>query len=300
MKPDGPDFYKDMLDHVGDGVYFVDRNRQILFWNQGASELTGYSATEVTGHHCQDNLLQHVDEAGRDLCRRGCPLAACMGDGRAREAIVFLQHKDGRRVPVSIRATPMRDDTGKIVGAVETFSNDVSQAEARAAAEEMRRLAYLDSMTQLPNRRYVELTIEAAISEFVRRRRPFGVLLLDLNQLKRINDAYGHACGDRALRSAAEALTASFRPADTVGRWGGDEFVAVVHNVQQRSLQALARRCAHKVAQTAVSDGRGGEISLCISVGATLVQSGDTPHGIVNRADELMYRSKARARAAAD
>jgi len=289
-----------MLDHIGDGVYFVDRNRQILFWNEGAFRITGYEPGEVVGRCCQDNLLQHVDECGQELCRRGCPLSACMGDGLPREALVALRHKDGRSIPVTVRVRPMRDRAGRIIGAIETFNDDAVRAEIRRQSEEAQRLAYLDAVTQLPNRHFIEKALKAALEGFVHHGKPFGVLLLDVDQLKRINDAFGHVCGDRALHHVASALTGSFRPTDVVGRWGGDEFVAVVHNVRQRALQALARRCVQMVSRSAVADGRGGNFKLRISVGATLVQATESPLEIIQRADELMYRSKATGRIAAD
>ncbi len=300
MNATSTEFYKRMLDHMSDGVYFVDINRHILFWNEGAFNLTGYKPEEVIGRCCQDNLLQHMDSTGRELCRCGCPLVACMGDGREREALVYLRHKNGQRVPVSVRVRPMRDESGAIVGAVEIFTDDAARAEAHMKAEEMRRLAYLDSVTQLPNRRFVELELESALEEMARCGKPFGVLMLDLDRLKGINDTYGHSCGDRALRHAAQALGASFRPTDVVGRWGGDEFVAVVRNVRLKTLQVLARRSAHSVARKLIDDGRGGSFTMRISVGATLAQAGETAQALVSRADELMYRSKSTGRVAAN
>ena len=69
MTPADPGFYKDLLDHMSDGVYFVDRERRIQYWNEGAHRLTGYTAEELMGKCCQDEILCHVDYAGRRLCR---------------------------------------------------------------------------------------------------------------------------------------------------------------------------------------------------------------------------------------
>ena len=92
----------DILDQMHDGVYLVDTERTIRFWNRGAERISGYAAADVIGTRCSDNLLMHTNERGDPLCVVGCPLAATMRDGDAREIGVFLRHKDGHRVPVHL------------------------------------------------------------------------------------------------------------------------------------------------------------------------------------------------------
>ena len=294
MIPTDEGFYKDLLDHISDGVYFVDRDRRILYWNEGAYRLTGYRPEELLGRFCQDDILCHVDDEGHRLCHAGCPLSSCIGDGCAHEARVFLRHKQGRRLPVLVRVQPLRDANGSITGAVEIFSDDSAQIEARRKTEAMERMAFLDHLTQLPNRRFVEMSLQTALNEYRVHLEPFGVLMADLNRFKEVNDSFGHACGDRVLREAAKTLAASLRPNDTVGRWGGDEFVAIVRGVSQETLDQLARRCTAIFAQVAIPNADLPSICLTISIGATTVHNPDeTPEEILRRADELMYRCKA-------
>src|SRR5208283_5333958 len=115
--------YEKLLDHTHDGVYFVNRDRKITYWNDGAQGLTGYSAREVVGRSCFENFLGHVDESGRSMCVTGCPLSHVMRDGQPRTAEFYLRHSDGRRVPISVRVLPIRNREGKIVGAVEVFGD---------------------------------------------------------------------------------------------------------------------------------------------------------------------------------
>ena len=82
ITPSDPGFYKEILDHMSDGVYFVDRDRRILYWNEGARRLTGYNAEELLGKRCQDDVLCHVDSTGRSLCQSDCPLAASIAGRR--------------------------------------------------------------------------------------------------------------------------------------------------------------------------------------------------------------------------
>jgi diguanylate cyclase (GGDEF)-like protein len=122
------------------------------------------------------------------------------------------------------------------------------------------------------------------------------VLLLDLDGFKQINDRFGHSCGDRALQEVSKTLSGSLRPTDTVGRWGGDEFLAVIRNVNEDVLSKLAERCVVLVAQTSIPSNDERLISLSISVGAALSRPGDSVEELIQRADDLMYRSKSSGR----
>jgi diguanylate cyclase (GGDEF)-like protein/PAS domain S-box-containing protein len=285
-------FYKKLLDEMSDGVYFVDRDRRILYWNDGAFRLTGYTAGELVGRQCQDNILCHVDQIGTKLCLEGSPLTASLEDGEAHSANVFLRHKEGRRVPVSVRVQPIKADDGAIAGAIEIFSDDSAKVEALRRSAGMERLAFLDQLTRLPNRRFMRMSMRTALSEYKVHKAPFGALMFDLDGFKVINDTNGHECGDRALREVAKTLVGSLRPTDVVGRWGGDEFLAIVKNVNLETLRTLVERCIVMVRETAIPRDGEKPVSLSISAGAAMIHSGETAEELVHRADELMYRSK--------
>lgn len=287
------EFYKELLDHMSDGVYFVDRNRRILYWNQGATRLTGFRPEDIVGRCCADDTLCHVDAAGKELCKNGCPLSASMQDGVSHEADVFLRDKHGHRVPVSVRVRPIRAQDGSIIGAVEVF-NDISvQYAERVKADEMERLAFLDPLTLLPNRRYLEMALEAQLEKFHLQGEPFGVLVIDLDSFKSINDDYGHKYGDRALEQVGRTLSSVLRSSDVVGRWGGDEFLAILHHANAPLLGVLAERCCSLIGKASIAVDGGSLVSLSVSIGGALIRKGDTMENLVHRADELMYESKA-------
>ena len=294
--PTDPAFYKELLDHMGDGVYFVDRERRILYWNEGATRLTGYTAEEILGRHCQDDILCHVDALGTHLCQEACPLSASIDDGHLHEAHVFLRHKQGRRVPVDVRVQPMRGADGTIIGAVEIFSDASAHYEAERKANAMKRMAFLDHITQLPNRRFLEMSLRTALSEFDEHKDPFGVVMFDIDGFKEINDTFGLSCGDRAMQEVSKTLLGALRPTDVVGRWGGDEFVAIVGNVDRKILHMLVHRCVVLVEQTVIVSDDGRTVLPSISAGAALVHAGDTAEDLIQRADALMYQSKAGGR----
>jgi diguanylate cyclase (GGDEF)-like protein/PAS domain S-box-containing protein len=281
-----------LLDHVSNGVYFVDRELKILYWNEGAYRLTGYKAEEILGRYCHDDLLCHVDQLGNNLCVKGCLFRACLSDGAVHEANVFLRHKQGRRVPVWIQVRPLRGADGSVIGAVEIFSDNSAEIDARRKIEAMNRLAFLDHLTQLPNRRYMEMTLQTALSEFAVHKDPLGLFVIDIDRFKQINDSFGHAMGDIALQEAAKTLVGSLRPTDIVGRWGGDEFLAIARNINPQILSELAERCVVLISETLVPTSDGRRISLSSSVGATLSRPGESAEELFRRADELLYHSK--------
>ena len=284
-------FYEKLLDTMYDGVYFVNRDRKMTYWNAGAERLSGYSSADAIGKHCFDNFLAHVDETGKLLCTSGCPLSAAMADGQAKEAEIYLRHKDGHRVPISVRALPMRNSDGAIVGAVEVFSDSTAKRRAEKRVGELENLAFRDALTNLPNRRYLELKLEQALQDLHQFGRECGLLLFDFDRFKQVNDTHGHEVGDALLKAVAETLVQSLRTVDLVGRMGGEEFLVLMPDVQAMVLGDLAERCRLLIAHSSVAHG-ATRVSVTASIGATLLNHTDSAVTAIRRADELMYQSK--------
>lgn len=112
--------YLNIINNLNDGVYFVDNERKIQFWNKGAEMITGYTSEEIIGKPCAETKLSHIDEHGRPLCIVGCPLFATIIDGVQRIENVFVRHKEGHRIPITVNITPIYEN-GEIVGAIEVF-----------------------------------------------------------------------------------------------------------------------------------------------------------------------------------
>jgi diguanylate cyclase (GGDEF)-like protein/PAS domain S-box-containing protein len=292
MTEDG-NFYKEIIDNLYDGVYFVDRERVITYWNKGAERITGYTGRQVVGRSCRDNLLNHVTADGVQLCLSACPLVACMVDGKMREADVFLHHADGHRLPVLIRATPLRDAQGDIIGAVETFSSDAGVMTVRNELRELRRTAQTDKLTGISNRRYLEGQLRAVIAELEYQADTVaGLLFIDIDHFKQFNDTYDHDVGDKVLHMVAATLHHNLRANDVLGRWGGEEFLVIIHDVTSlKELRSISEKLRALVESSRL-DLADKNLTVTISVGATLLLSSDTPVSLVRRADELMYQSK--------
>lgn len=289
------DFYTNLLDNLFDGVYIVDLDRQIVYWNKGAERISGYAAGDVIGSRCWNNILMHVDEHGTPLCVEGCPLLKVISTGTPMKVEVFLSHKDGHRVPVQVRSTPFVNIKGNIIGAVEIFSDNTDKVTALQLVEELQAKVFLDPLTSLANRRYVEMNLQGKCDEMSRYGWQFGVIMMDVDHFKDVNDRYGHDKGDEALKMIARTLVHSSRSSDIVGRWGGEEFIAIVTNTNAQAVQAIAERYRSMVEQSALPLDEG-TLSLTISAGATVALPGDDIKTVIKRADKLLYASKASGR----
>ena len=285
------DIHQNILDQLHEGVYLVDLNRTILYWNEGAERITGYSSAEVVGSSCADNILIHVNEAGQSLCTLACPLEYTMGDCQPREAEMFLHHKEGHRVPVLVRTAPLKNDANRVIGGIEVFSENLARSALREEIETLRRLALQDQLTEIGNRRYAEMALQSRHSELERYGWSFGVLLIDIDHFKRFNDRYGHDIGDRVLRMVATTLSSNVRAYDIVGRWGGEEFLVVIEKIDANELASRAEHLRMLVESSSlVIDGE--RLSVTISTGGALALPDEAIDDIVKRADTLLYQSK--------
>lgn len=284
-----------LLDNLFDGVYFVDTNRTITYWNAAAERITGFSKDEVIGKCCADNLLRHVDQQGNELCLHNCPLSDSILDGKLREATVFLLHKLGHRIPVSVRVSPVRDDDGNISGAVEIFTDNSSTLQIMKDLEELKQEVYRDALTGIANRKYAEMVLSTRVHELREHNTPFGVLFLDVDHFKQFNDTNGHNAGDNVLVMVAQSITNSLRKIDVVARWGGEEFVVFLPGATRVVVNAIAERIRMLIANSFIMAGEQ-KLQVTVSIGGAISRSEDTVLSIVKRADDLMYLSKQNGR----
>ena len=287
-------FYKNMLENIYEGIYFVDDDRRITFWNKGAERITGFSADEVVNKFCYNNILNHVDENGKKLCLGGCPLHKTIEDGQTRETAVYLHHKDGHRVPVSIRAVSIMEND-EVIGAVEVFMDDSEKHEVLRNLEEYKVIAMRDQLTGLPNRRYIDSFLASRYNEYKALGINFGILFIDIDNFKNFNDTYGHDIGDEVLKIVSKSFLATTRATDLVGRFGGEEFIAIFAGVDEAVLSEKAERFRMLIESTVLRTG-DKELNVTISIGATLVKEEDTVETIIKRADVLLYKSKENGR----
>ncbi|MCC8025779.1 MAG: sensor domain-containing diguanylate cyclase [Clostridium sp.] len=282
--------YLEIINNLPDGIYFVSPDREILFWNKAAEKITGYTAEEIIGKRCQDSGLNHIDQAGRPLCMIACPLFETLVDGEQRRAKVFVRHKEGYRIPISVNILPIREG-GKIAGAVEIFTQSSPAVYEDDLVEHLADLAMHDSLTKLPNRRYLESFLEYKISEYMRFGRLFAVLMGDIDNFRYFNNNYGHEAGDKVLLNIAATIKRNMRRDDLIGRWGGEEFVGIYSVGKPEDGAIIGEKFRQMVLHTELPYG-GTVLTVSMSIGVTAIRPNDTAVTVMNRVDELMYHSK--------
>lgn len=283
--------YEKLIENVQDGVFFVSRDHKITYWNEGAQRLSGYTASEAIGRSCFDDFLGRVEGNGKSIPAMASTLTEIPENGKAAPTELYIRHKLGHRIPVSVRVMPMRNTEGEVVGWVEFLSDATASRRVEKRVNELEHLAYRDPLTALPNRRYLEMKVEQGLEEHRRFDRPYGLVMFDLDRFKQVNDGHGHDVGDALLKAIAQSLTHGLRPVDVVGRWGGEEFIVLMPDLDAVALGDLAERCRVLIAQSSV-DSDSARVAVTASIGATVLSHSDSAMSAIRRVDELMYQSK--------
>jgi len=281
-----------LIEHLYEGAYVVDTERKIIAWNKSAENITGYLASEVVNSYCYHNILRHVDEEGTALCLNGCPLANTIKTGNINECNVYLHHKSGHRVPVSIRSIPLKDNSDNITSVLEIFTDTRFVEENYHQTIEKAKNADIDPLTTLFNRRYIEFQLENAVSEYHRFKRNFGVLFIDIDDFKKVNDTFGHPIGDEVLKMIAKTISGNIQVSDYVGRWGGEEFIVILRDVNYKEDLLKISERIRILSKNSVVPVNDKEIGITISIGGSLFNGVEETNNLVNRADKLMYQAK--------
>ncbi len=284
-----------LADRLFDGLLEIDGKGRITAWNCAAERITGYPSDRVLGQAYRQNPVRHVDENGASFADGMIPLLMTARDGRPRETIGYFNHADGYPLRTLTRTEPVCDGLGRRVGALEIFTDNKAIIAAFQASQRSDETVHFDLLTGIGNRPHIEARIRTAIGEYRQLKSPFGVLFIDVDHFKDFNDTYGHLLGDKILRMAATTLRQNLRGSDSCGRWGGEEFIALAHDLDASGLAKVAEKLRQSVARATVRQN-GDELGVTISIGATLVRPDDTLQSLVERADRLMYESKRQGR----
>lgn len=288
------DRFNFLLDNLGEGVYFVDNERKIEYWNEAAEELTGFSKEEVLGKYCYDNIMKHIDCKGVELCNNGCPLAATAKDGKMRKMELYLHHKEGHRVPVTVKAIPVMDDNQTITGAIEIFYSNVSQMHKEKILE-LEKLAMTDGLTGVANRLYTEKTLGEKIEIFKINKTKFALAFIDVDYFKKFNDNYGHDVGDKVLKVVASTLAKNINENEFIGRWGGEEFVIILE-VATNEILATRLNILRILIEKSELIYNEKALNVTVSIGGAIIKENDSKDDLVKNADSLMYQSKKNGR----
>jgi diguanylate cyclase (GGDEF)-like protein/PAS domain S-box-containing protein len=273
---------RSILSGLQEGVVVIDTNSRIVMANGAAALLFGVQ--ELVGRALSGVPVDLLDDRGRLLADERLPLARALRGDETRSEVVRFVRGDGTLLWVEVHANPLVDDDGRIYGAVASYDDATVRVERDRRT---RHEADTDPLTGLANRRALERTLEAALARAATRERSVGVLMLDLDGFKAVNDRHGHAAGDDVLREVARRLRRSVRERDLVARLGGDEFVVVLTDL------GAVPDSVERVEAALAEPFAGTDAPLRAAVGVAVYPGdGATVADLLEAADRAMYVAK--------
>ncbi len=272
---------------IEEGIVYVDLENNIIDVNKAFLSITGYLHEDVVDKDCTffkfgESIDEHIDQVNASLI-----------DGRAWSGEGNVVNASGQRIPISLTITDVKNEEGALLCRVYIFK-DISHLKAEEA--QLKNLAYFDPLTQLPNRRYFEEHIESGIRQAGRTQSKFGVLYIDLDKFKFINDCYGHSAGDLLLVEMAKRFRSRLRESDLLCRLGGDEFTIIANNIDSGEELAVLAKDLIKLAKKPFQfDDHTCYVGA--SIGISVYPQDATEAGeLIRNADSAMYTSKHKGR----
>jgi diguanylate cyclase (GGDEF)-like protein/PAS domain S-box-containing protein len=278
--------FQRIMNTMQDVFYRTDAQGITRYVCPAVKNVLGYSADEIIGLPA---ATFYPDQNERDAL-----VSQIRSQGFVHDFPGRMRRKDGFVIDISISTQAIYDDAGQYAG-VEGIWRDITQR--KTMERELERLATRDELTGAANR---SLTLQTLNQAYTRRggRRdhtlpPYCVLMLDLDRFKSINDTYGHAAGDEALRHVADLLTQQCRASDTFGRMGGEEFLIILDNTDLGAACEVAERIRNAIASTPLLLSGTQSLLITTSIGVAQYNPDDTsPTEVLERADRMLYQAK--------
>ena len=276
------------LDSIGDAVICTDISGRVTYLNAAAERLSGWTRAQAVGHLAID-VFRVIDSVTREPILDPLQLAIIKNKPMTLQRNAILITRDGDELIIEDTVAAIRDRNRRIKGAVVVF-HDIS--ETRASSIKMSHLAHYDFLTDLPNRVLFDDRLTQAIALARRHQRNLGVLFLDCDNLKKINDSLGHAMGDLLLQSVANRIVTAGRGSDTVSRQGGDEFVILLPEVKRaKDAVIYAKKILAAVAKPHLLGEH--ELHVTASIGIAMYPTdGRNAETLIRNADIALYEAK--------
>ena len=284
------DFFREVLDGLQTGVYAVDPGGKILFWNAGAERITGYLRQEMMGRTSSDNFLGLADSDGNELNGAVSPLAIAIRDGKPINAQVSLRHKEGHNVPVDLYSFAIRGSNNSVIAAVESFQESVAVAEWDRRQGKLASYGCLDPASGVLTHGVIQSHLRELLGTFAEHPVPFSILCMEIDTLEKIQARDGPGAVASVLRIVGQTLENSLRPTDFVGRWQGNQFLAILLECSIGELPRAADRLRRMISSSKVT-WWGDPLPISASLGGASVQHGDTVETLVLRAEEALRAS---------
>ena len=289
-----------MLELLVIPTFVLDCHGKVIIWNRACERLTAIDAWEVLGTNDHWRGFYHEQRATlADLLLQGrggepsrtAGQRRADADGNLRAENWCDMPRIGRRRYLAADASPILDGDGRLQAVVETLRDVTDEKCAQVALEQ---LATRDGLTGLANRRCFDNTLHAEWQRALRQQQPLSLLMVDVDNFKQYNDAYGHLGGDECLQRIAKAVGSEMRTNDLVARYGGEEFAVILPNQSLKGAAIVAERIRCRVEQLHMPNlgTQGHVVTVSIGAATALAAPDNDSSQLVAAADSALYRAK--------
>jgi len=284
--------FQAVLENLQTGVHLVDRERRILFWNEGAQRITGHLRQDVVGRFLRDHLMKAKGDAKDSDSDSGDPVNAAFRDGKSSVTEVSILHKDGYRVPIVLRTVPIRNSHGEVIVAAESFDLNFS------APGRTRRHALIaekecwDALAGVPSRTFMETHLSESLTSFVERQAAFSILLIEVDGMDHFVRTFGAGIMPVVLRVVADAIENSLRSEDLAARWSENRFLAVLEGCKEAEVERAGDRIRKMICNSEI-EWWGDTFPVAAALGGAGVRPGDSVELLVERAEKSLLESVA-------
>ena len=288
---DSPEVLLAVIDSLAVGVSLVDPSGKIVLWNRHAERLTGYLRQDALGRSACEGLLGFMDLENKELSGDAAPAVTALRDGKSATLETSLRHRSGHRVPARLQVTPLRDDRGVIVGAVESFEENIAVSDWERRQCKLAAYGCLDRASGVLNHAMMQSHLREMLGTFSEHPVPFAVLCVALDQLETIKKRHGPGAVASLLRIVGQTLEHSLRPTDSIGRWQENEFLAILQECTSAEAGKTAERVRRLVAGAKI-EWWGDLLHITLSIGGTEARNRDSDEQVIRRAEAGMLECR--------
>ena len=274
--------YRELFENVPIGLYITTADGRIVDANPALVKLLGYpSKTALLGKRAAELYVDPADRARQQSLFADEPVVS--------DYVTQLQRLDGETIWVRDACCAIRNEDGAVVFYEGTLQDITAE---RRAEQELTYMARHDPLTGLFNRYTLRSILDSEVCRARRYRHPIGVLMIDVNRFKEINDRFGHAAGDEVLQGVADVLQRTVRESDTVVRYGGDEFLVLLTETNGQTEIVRSRILSEMAAWRSARFPLDLPVTLAIGVAHWMPEAGQSIESVLSRADRAMYAAK--------
>ena len=275
-----------ILSATVDGLCVIDNEFKILRVNKPFARMIGKKREEILGKNCNEIL-------SKEFCQSSYPaMAKVRKTKKVVEYELQIEVTPGKTVAWLVTANPYLGPDGEMIGLVTAYK-DISRRKKLEA--ELKKLATIDSLTKIYNRRYFMELAEKEIDRSHRYKKPLSLIMIDIDYFKKVNDTFGHSVGDQVLNAFSTTIANKLRINDIFGRLGGEEFGVLLVETDLQTAVDVAQRFLVMISDLTLNIDQA-QITFTVSAGVAQLQKGEELNILLNRADQALYTAKNRGR----